>query len=805
MIHQDLQVVTVVVLLLCLTTSTPTTSASACNVDPPNQCPWYNPALPDTQRISALVQHLTTPEKIQLMGSMSPAVPRLHVPAYAWWSEAAHGIAWAGIATVFPCSMALGATFDPKNVEAAGKAMSDEARAKHINHLNGTSGDSDRYFGLDFFAPNINIVKDIRWGRAQETYGEDPELTGALGAAVIRGIQQYNATTQRYKTIATAKHFAAYNLESNFAVNGTNGQYRLMYNANVSHADLHQTYFPGFERAVVDGKSGSIMCSYNSINSFPMCASPLLQSELRETLDFQGYIISDDGALDFMVDQHKWVSNHTMATAAALNAGVDINLGTVYQDGSLQEALSLKLVTMDQIDISLSRALKARLQMGLFEDSTTRKLDPYNHVSMDVVDSKAHRALARTLATESLVLLKNDNNVLPLHTPVASTVSNASTASVNLLIVGPNANRTETLLSNYPGCKTSPGSKVVKACTLITPWAGLQAGVKYNLTYVSGVDIDTDDVSRIPAAVELAQAADVVIFVGGYITCQETGDQCIEAEARDRASNNNPQQKPKDFGTGLPSTQLLFLQTLASNTTTPIVLVVMSGSGVSLPFAMASPRVGAVIQQFYPGEEGGTALADVIYGRSNPSGRMPVTVPHDVSQLSWDYLNSSMSVLPGRTYRYLDETIAPPMVWFGDGLSYNTYQYTDMSVTPTKVRAGNQSLSSTVAITVTVTNNGEWKKTNGLSDHVVMVFCSLKVPSDPMNKLLHSLPKRTMIGFQRITGMKAHETRTITMQVLLNRLRLVNHMDVYQIIGGEYDLWVGGANDPQVDATLTAV
>jgi len=168
-------------------------------------------------------------------------------------------------------------------------------------------------------------------------------------------------------------------------------------------------------------------------------------------------------------------------------------------------------------------------------------------------------------------------------------------------------------------------------------------------------------------------------------------------------------------------------------------------------------------------------------------------------------LNSSMSVLPGRTYRYLDETIAPPMVWFGDGLSYNTYQYTDMSVTPTKVRAGNQSLSSTVAITVTVTNNGEWKKTNGVSDHVVMVFASLKNPSDSMNKLLHSLPKRTMIGFQRITGMKAHETRTITMQVLLNRLRLVDHMDAYQIIGGEYDLWVGGANDPQVDATLTAV
>ena len=279
------------------------TTATLCNIDPPQQCSWYNSNNTDEQRITLLINNLTTIEKINLLNSKSPAIPRLHIPYYAWWSEAAHGVAWAGTATVFPCSMALGATFDPLLVEAAGLAISNEARAKHLHHLNKTTHASELFFGLDFFAPNINIVRDIRWGRAQETYSEDPLLVGTLGAAVIKGMQQYDTKRQRYKTIATAKHFASYNVESNFAVGGTNGQYRLMYDVNVSHADLMQTFFPAFEDAIVHGGAGSIMCSYNRLNSYPMCASPYLKSIVRDRFKFPSYIVSDSGAVvsDFFV------------------------------------------------------------------------------------------------------------------------------------------------------------------------------------------------------------------------------------------------------------------------------------------------------------------------------------------------------------------------------------------------------------------------------------------------------------------------------------------------------------------------
>ena len=614
--------------------------------------------------------------------------------------------------------MALGATFDPVLVEAAGDAISDEGRAKHLHHLNTTTGASAVFYGLDFFAPNINIVKDIRWGRAQETYGEDPTLTGTLGSAVIRGMQQYNFTTKRFKVIATAKHFASYNLESNFAMGGTNGQYRLMYNANVTHADLLQTFFPAFEDVIAHGPVGSIMCSYNRLNGIPMCASPYLQNILRDHLNFPGYLVSDDGAIDFMVTKHKWASNHTVAAAAALRSGVDLNLGGVYAK-SLPQALSLGMIKEEMIDASLFRVLQARLQLGMFQDDAARASNPWEHVPMSVVDSKEHRKLARTLATESIVLLKNDHQFLPLRdkttltgtstsscswnnstnrcegtcaggstclpascpppqfpccscpapsaattgsntftassvtltssttsttsttstSSISSTSSSSTSAKQRVLVVGPNADRVATLLSNYPGCKTGPGSAVVGACTLITPLAGLRAGSKEGvreITFMEGVHVDDNDTTNFTQVFNAANQSDVVIFIGGYITCQEDGDQCIEAEARDRASNNNPHNTPMDFGTGLPKEQMALLNMLSKGdikTTTPIVLVIMSGSGVSVPTLQQSPNVRAIIQLFYPGEEGGNALADVIYGKISPSGRLPVTVPTDESQV----------------------------------------------------------------------------------------------------------------------------------------------------------------------------
>ena len=786
--------------VLITATAAATTTFTTCNVDPPAQCPWYSSSLSDDERVSALVSNLTISEKISLLNSNSPSVARLHVPKYGWWSEAAHGVAWAGVATVFPCSMGLGATFDAALVQAAGEVISDEARAKHLNHLNSTTGDSATFFGLDFFAPNINIVRDIRWGRAQETYGEDPVLTGTLGAAVIRGMQQYDCTKHRYKTVATAKHFASYNVESNFAVGGTNGQYRLMYDVNVSHADLMQTFFPAFEDAVVKGKAGSLMCSYNRLNSIPMCAHPFLQSIVRDRLQFSGYIVSDEGAIDFMVTQHKWAPNHTVAAAAALNSGVDLNLGAGVYAEALPMALKLGMINIETIDQSLTRILLKRLQMGMFSDTATRANNPWDHIPMSVVDSHKHRAIARTLATESIVLLKNDQNVLPL-------LAGDSSQVLRVLVTGPNADRVETLLSNYPGCTTGPKSHVVSSCTLITPLKGLQlgAGTHRQVEFIQGVNIDDNSsTANITKVVKSAEQHDVVIFIGGYITCQENGDQCIEAEARDRATNNNPKNTPTDFGTGLPTSQLNLLHALSENTTTPLVLVVMSGSGISLPFAQMSPRVQAIVQQFYPGEEGGNALADILYGNVAPSGRMPVTVPVDESQLPTNYLDGSMSLSPGRTYRYYsgsEHEGNDALYWFGHGLGFSTFKYgKTMTISPSSIFSGNSSLEQVLSVNISVTNNGEFS--SAASDHVILVFAQ-PMPADGATQQLASLPRRTLIGFQRVS-FQPHEQKNIVLQISASRLRMVDDQDRYQILKGQYRLWVGGAKNELAAAMLNA-
>ena len=295
-----------------------------CDVDPPNQCAWYNASLSLAERRSALLAALTTDEKLTILAG--GGCDRLHVSTDGGFNEAAHGVAWTGRATVFPCSMGIASTFDVPLTQQMGQAVAYEALAKHWRK---------RSNGLSFFAPNINIVRDVRWGRAQETYGEDPTLTGALGAAYVNGMQDPNKTgTLAVRNVA--KHFAAYNLESNFAMGGTDGQYRLSYDANVSCADLMQTYLPAFERLVGDAKLRGVMCAYNSVNGTPLCASSLLKEQLRDRLGFDGIVITDCGAIGFMISNHKWRHadgtpyNLTQAVAASLAAGTDLNCGGAY-------------------------------------------------------------------------------------------------------------------------------------------------------------------------------------------------------------------------------------------------------------------------------------------------------------------------------------------------------------------------------------------------------------------------------------------------------------------------------------------
>jgi len=580
------------------------------------------------------MSEMTIEEKLQFLNAN--AIERLHVP-YDGFNEALHGVAWTGRATVFPCPMGMASTWNQDLVRKMGVAVSFEALAKHSNGTN----------ALSFYAPNINIVRDIRWGRAQETYGEDPTLTGTLASKYIEGMQFPKGKNERGDLAIrnVAKHFAAYNLESNFAMGGVDGQFRLSYDANVSRVDMKNTFLPAFEE-IVNDVSG-IMCAYNSVNGTPICAnSHMIHEILRESMNFDGIVVTDCGAIDFMISNHKWNHsdgrpyNRTEAAAATLSAGVDLNCGSAFS--TLPEALNQSLINITNVDNSVRRQLLGYMRLGLFQDTRTNQKDWRRNISMNVVDSVSHRDLAREIASESVIVLKNSDGVLPLARFGMTDFTQRDDAPLKIAVIGPNANRTMTLTSNYAGCKDKAGGPILSNCHFVNPLQGIRDVAKEldhlgNVTYAMGVDIDSDREDGIAEAISVAEDADVAIVVVGLITCQEVGDQCIEAEARDRSmfdsfclsvstsqiSLSLPTQHthththtvceptgtgsspPKDFGTGLPGKQNLLIESLVKYTDTPIMLVVESGSAVSIPFAAKSNGVAAIVQYFYSGVLGG--------------------------------------------------------------------------------------------------------------------------------------------------------------------------------------------------------
>lgn len=766
----------------CTSGSTTGIPTPAPTPPPPPAFPWLDPSVPTAQRVSMLIGNLTIAEKIKLMGTSSSAIPRLNLPSYAWWSEGAHGVAWAGVATVFPALVGAGASFDLEAVSAMGRAIGMEGRAKHNDRVRSQSTNSPQFYGLDFFAPNINIVRDVRWGRGQETFGEDTFLTSALGVALIRGLQGNASYGEAYPLVgATAKHFFAYNLESNFSPSklfpqgGTDGQYRLRADINVSETDLRQTYLPAFDAAIVKGEARAVMCSYNSVNGIPACAHPMLQTELRARSGFQGYIVSDCGAIGWMgPSKHNYTSDDAHSSAAGLKAGCDMDCGSAYGDG-IAPALAAKLITTEDVDLSLKRTLTARFEMGALDPVTG--VNPYQDINMSVVDSKEHRALALRLATESIVLLKNDKkNALP------NVVASAKTIAV----LGPNANRTMTLLSNYPGCKLGPGKPIDPACHLVNPLQGIMkraarvqtTNAPPSVIFAQGCEIDGNDTSQIAAAVAAAKEADVAIFVGGIITCQESGLYCQEAEAKDRVNIT------------LPGEQLATLQAVAA-TGTPIILVIMGGATVSVPWAAAHPSITSIVQLWYPGEEGGTALASILFGDENPSGRMSETVFTGLDQLPKDYLSVTMSDAPGRTHRYLSTT---PLYAFGFGLSYTERKYADL-----KLSNGATLSSSDAAASVTVSATVACVA-GPPGDEVVQLYTALQSTRDAGKQ---SIPLRELKGFTRVAlggcgaageahGGDAPQSATVSFVLAAADLALVDADGTMRAIAGTYDLYVGG-------------
>jgi beta-glucosidase len=583
--------------------------------------PFRNDELPLAERIEDLLARLSPAEKIGQLMHDNPAVPHLGLPAYNWWNEACHGVGRNGRATIFPQTIALGATFDRGLVQSIAEIIATEARAKHHAAARAQAGTTQQYQGLTFWAPNINLYRDPRWGRGQETFGEDPVLTGELGAAFVHGLQGDHP--HYLKTAACAKHLAVHS--------GPEAQ-RHGFNARVSERDLRESYLPHFERLVRAGVE-AVMGAYNRTNGEPCCASANLQRILRDEWGFTGHFVSDCGAVDDFHRGHQITPGPVESAALALNHECDLNCGCTYND--LAEALRRQLVTEAEIDRSLRRLLRTKFRLGLFDPP---ERVPGATTPLAVVNCAAHRAVARRAAVNSIVLLKN-NGLLPLAASVR-----------NMMVVGPGAASVDALLGNYFGLNPQ----------LVTLLEGLTARAPEGcrVGYSPGCLPDDASTPPSPAAIYECSCADVTIAVLGTLPVYEgeEGDAFASRAAGDRTAIE------------LTESQRLFLAKLRANQK-PVVLIFTSGGAIACP--EAHEWCDAILQVWYPGCEGGHAVAEVLFGDAEPGGRLPVTVPRATADLPpfEDY------AMAGRTYRFATK---PPLYPFGYGLGYTTWTLADL-------------------------------------------------------------------------------------------------------------------------------
>jgi beta-glucosidase len=598
---------------------------------------------------------MTLEEKVSEMISSAAPIKRLQVPAYDWWSEALHGVARSGTATIFPEPIGMAATFDDSLLHQVGTAISDEARAMYNAAV--AEGYRNRFGGLTFWTPNINIFRDPRWGRGQETYGEDPYLTAHMGVALIRGLQ--GDDPHYLKVAACAKHFA---------VHSGPEKLRHVFNAQVSPHDLWDTYLPAFQAMVMDAHVEAVMCAYNRTNDEACCGNTyLLQDVLRDHWGFKGHIVTDCDALEDIYKGHQLVADKEHAAALALKRGVNLNCGDTYL--ALTQAVKDGLVTESELDSSLAILLTTRFKLGLFDPGAR---NPYNHIPVSVINSPEHRALARSMAQKSLVLLKN-NGVLPLKDNLSK-----------YYLTGPNAAATDVLMGNYYGVNGN----------LVTILEGLASHIRpgSQMQYKQGVLLDRDNINPIDWTTGDAHNADatiVVLGISGLLEGEE-GESIASPSAGDRLDYN------------IPGNQVDFLRKLKNGNSHPVIAVITGGSPMNL--AEVQDIADAVLLVWYPGEEGGNAVADVLFGKVSPSGKLPVTFPKSLDQLP-AYTDYSMK---GRTYRYMD---AEPLYPFGFGLSYTTFRYSDMEL-PATLHKGRP-----LQVTVTVSNTGRVR-----SDEVVELY-----------------------------------------------------------------------------------
>jgi beta-glucosidase len=825
--------------------------------------------------VEDLIARMTLEEKVLQMQNTAPALPRLGIPSYDWWSEALHGIARSGHATVFPQAIGMAATWDARLIHREAEVIATETRAKYNQAQR--EGNHRIYYGLTLFSPNINIFRDPRWGRGQETYGEDPFLTGKIGVAFVTGLQ---GNDQKYlETVATAKHFAVHS--------GPEPR-RHGFNVNISPHDLEDTYLPAFRATVTEGHADSVMCAYNAIDGAPACANTyLLDTTLRETWRFRGYVVSDCGAVGDITSGHHFTPDNEHGSTAAVRAGTDLTCGDEY--ASLVKAVKDGLIQEKEVDTALKRLLTVRFRLGMFDPS---EAVPFNRIPMSQNDTPAHRLLAREVARESMVLLKNRDGLLPLRPGMRK-----------IAVVGPNAESLRALEGNYNGIPSHPvypldglrkglagkaeilyaqGSTYVSPLSVPVPRSvfhnadnGAVAGLKAEYFPTAGfsgkpaltrndpqIQFDWNAASPAPGipmqafavrwsgtltapgaggytfsigtpagehnwshdgvrlyldnklvadsapdgnsdpakaasfqvhfadtqphgfrmeythrspmfgagtvlnwqppaevlrdeAVRIARQSDAIVAFVGLSPDLEGEEMRIQVEGFNGGDRTD---------IGLPRIQQDLLEALAA-TGKPLVVVLMNGSALGVNWA--EQHAGAILEAWYPGEEGGTAIAETLLGSSNPGGRLPVTFYASVDQLP-PFEDYSMQ---NRTYRYFK---GQPLYAFGYGLSYANFAYRNLKLSSAELQAGQP-----LIVGVDVRNQGKMS-----GDEVVELY--IEYPESP------GAPLRALKGFERI-HLAPGETRHVSLRLAPRDLSQVTEKGEHRILPGHYGVFVGGS------------
>jgi beta-glucosidase len=658
--------------------------------------PFQNPELATDERITDLISRMTLEEKASQLLYNSPAINRLGITEYNWWNECLHGVGRAGRATVFPQAIGLAATFDDDLVYRIADAISTEARAKYNEAIR--KNNRVQYLGLSFWTPNINIFRDPRWGRGQETYGEDPYLTGRMGSAFVRGLQGNDPVY--LKAAACAKHYA---------VHSGPEKTRHEFNALPDEKDFRETYLPAF-KSLVDAKVEAVMCAYNRVYGEPCCGSKyLLNDILRGEWGFQGHIVTDCWALDDIWLRHKVVETREEAAAMAALAGVNLNCGYIYK--YIPQAIALGYITEATVDSILRPMLKTRFRLGLFDPP---EMLPWADLGPEVVDSPEHRKLAYEAAVKSVVLLQNKNNVLPLNRDSIR----------NIFVTGPTAADIIPLVGNYNGWSGD----------MVTYLEGITRAVDVGTVVDYSMGCLMNTTGNYTGFWEAARADAVVVCLGNTRMMEgEEGDAMFNPEGGDRSDIR------------LPESQREFIRLMREKVPDkPIIAVISGGSAIALQDVLEA--ADAVLFAWYPGEQGGVAVADILFGNANPSGRLPVTFYKSIDDLP-PFDDYSMKE---RTYRFFT---GEPLFPFGYGMSYTKFNYSKI-----KISKGTISEGKKIQLNLTITNTGD-----RAGEEIVLIYASRTAETIENPGSYLPVAEKSLVGFTRVS-LEAGETRAIPIE-----------------------------------------